>query len=63
MTEPIGVEVNAAQGLPDVTMVVLPGQTVSPANEDRSYGEGEEFTVDAPTAITLTSLGHAKPKE
>jgi hypothetical protein len=47
------------QGLPDVEMVVNPGNEVSPSGEDVTYYEGETFTVDGPTAIALAAGGHA----
>jgi len=51
--------VSVYQGLPDVRMVVNEGNVVSPSGEDRVYEEGEEFTVDGPTAVALASGGHA----
>jgi hypothetical protein len=51
------------QGLPDVEMVVAEGNVVSPSGEDKAYEEGEHFTVDGPTAIALTTAGHAHPAE
>lgn len=54
-----GMGVAVYQGLPDVQMIVAPGNEVSPSGSDQTFYEGEVVTVDGPTAIALAAGGHA----
>ena len=58
---PVGVSVTkGSESLPDITMVVKEGATVG--KDGKTYEEGDEVTVDAPTAMHFQQSGVADAK-
>ena len=55
-----GLQAAVTQNVPDFQVEVLANQFVSPGGEDKTFEEGQKFTVDGPTAMSLASAGHVK---
>jgi hypothetical protein len=50
--------VSVTQGVPEIRVRVAPNNTVS--HEGEAYAEGDELTLDGPTAIAWMQAGHVE---